>query len=210
MSRITWRKNLTESINEIQGGSRLPMLFFYSEECQGSKKMLNEVLTDEKVANTIERETAPVMIDVQKDQETAKRFNIEWTPAFVVCDEEGKALERLEGYLPAEDFIPELILAKGLADFHLQRNEDAIREFEMLVEDHPASELVPEAEYYLGAATFKMTGETDKLSEVCHELLLTNPESPWTKRCSIWGHTTNQLRPFGGYDGGGSAGSGAY
>jgi len=210
MSRITWRKNLTESINEVQGGTRLPMLFFYSEECQGSKKMLNEVLTDAKVADTIERETAPVMVDVQKDQETAKRFNIEWTPAFVLCDEEGKAMERLEGYLPAEDFVPELILAKGLADFHLQRNEDAIREFELLVENHPASELVPEAEYYLGAAIFKKTGETDKLSEVCHDLLMTHPESPWTKRCSIWGHSTNQLKQFFGYDVGGSAGSGAY
>ena len=128
----------------------------------------------------------------------------------MICDEEGNALERLEGYLPAEDFVPQLILAKGLADFHLQRHEDAIGEFEMILENHPTSELVPEAEYYLGAATFKKTGETDKLSEVCHDLLMTHPESPWTKRCSIWGRTTNQLRPFVGYDGGGSAGSGAY
>ena len=210
MSRITFRKNLTESILETKDGSRLPMLFFFRQDCEGSKKMLNEVLTDEKVITAIERETAPIMVDIEKDQELARRFKIEWTPAFVICDEEGNALERLEGYLPAEDFVPQLLLAKGLADFHLQRHEDAIREFELIVEGNPASELVPEAEYYLAAATFKMTGETDKLSEVCHDLLMTHPDSPWTKRCSIWGHTTNQLRPFVGYDGGGSAGSGAY
>jgi len=39
---------------------------------------------------------------------------------------------------------------------------------------------------------------------------MTHPESPWTKRCSIWGRSKNYLRPFVGYDGGGSAGSGAY
>lgn len=210
MNRIEWKKNMTEALIETRGGTRLPMIFFFGKECEGSNKMLNEVLTDEKVALAIERETAPMMVDVEQDQELARRFKVDWTPAFVICDDEGNALERIEGYLPREEFIPQFILAKGLADFHLQRHEDAIREFELIVEEHPGSELVPEAEYYLGAATFKLTGETEKLAEVCHDLTMTHPESAWTKRCSIWGHTTNYLRPFVGYDGGGSAGSGAY
>ena len=210
MNRIAWKNNLTEALNETSGGSRLPMIFFFGQECEGSKKMINEVLNDEKVAVAIERETAPIMADVVKDSELARRFKVDWTPAFVICDDEGNELERIEGYLPAEDFIPQLIISKGLADFRLQRHEDAIKEFELIVEEHPGSELVPEAEYYLGAATFKMTGETEKLAEVCHDLLMTHPESPWTKRCSIWGRSTNYLRPFVGYDGGGSAGRGAY
>jgi hypothetical protein len=209
MNRITWKKNLTEALIETRGGSRLPMLMFVGQEA-GSDKMLNEVLSDEKVVATVERETAPVLVKVEENQELAKRFKVDWTPAFVICDDEGNALERLDGYLPAEDFIPQFILSKGIADFHLQRHEDAISEFELIVDQYPSSDLVPEAEYYLGAATFKMTGETEKLSEVCHELIMTHPESPWTKRCSLWSHTTNQLRPFIGYDGGGSAGSGAY
>lgn len=210
MNRIEWKRNLTEALNETRGGSRLPMIFFYGKECEGSKKMLGEVLNDEKVVRAIERETAPMMVDVEGDRELARRFKVDWTPTFVICDDEGNALERIEGYLPAEDFIPQLLLSKGLADFHLQRHEDAIKEFELIVEEHPTSELVPEAEYYLGASTFKVTGETDKLAEVCHELVMTHPDSAWTKRCSIWGRSKNELRQFIGYDGGGSAGSGAY
>lgn len=210
MNRIQWRKNLDEAVRETQGGTRLPMIFFYRNECEGSRRMINEVLNDEKVITAIERETAPVMVNVDEDRETAERFRVDWTPAFVICDEAGGALERIEGYLPPEHFNAQLILSKGLADFHLQRHEDAISEFELLCEEHPASELVPEAEYYLGAATFKLTGDTDKLAEVCHDLVMTHPESPWTKRCSIWGHQQNLLRPFVGYNAGGSAGSGAY
>src|SRR3990170_2615417 len=113
-------------------------------------------------------------------------------------------------FTPKEDFVPQLMLAKGLAAFHLQRFDETVRELEMLIEEHPASELVPQAEYYMGAASFKLTGETNRLSEACRELIMTHPESPWTKRCSIWGRSSNYFRPFVGYDGGGSAGSGAY
>lgn len=171
---------------------------------------MDEVLTNESVIAAIERECVPVRIDAEENREMAERFRVGWTPAFVVCDDEGNALERWEGYIPAEDFIPQLIIAKGLSAFHLGRHEEAVREFQMLVEDYPGSELVPEAEYYLGAATFKLTGETNKLSEVCRDLIMTHPESTWTKRCSLWGRDSNYLRPFVGYNGGGSAGSGAY
>src|SRR3989304_9154504 len=116
MNRITWKNNMTEALSEIKGGSRLPMIFFFGQECEGSKKMLNEVLTDEKVAVAIERETAPMMVDVEKGQELARRFKVDWTPAFVICDDEGNELERIEGYLPTEDFIPQLLLSKGLPD----------------------------------------------------------------------------------------------
>lgn len=201
---------MAEALIEVQGGTRLPLLVFTRQGCEGSRKVLDEVMADEKVIAAIERETAPVLIDIDKDREMALRYRVDWTPAFVLCGEDGEALERWEGYLPAEDFIPQLLLSKGLACFHTGRHEEAIREFEMIAEDHPASELVPEAEYYLGAATFKLTGETDKLTDVCHDLLMTHPESPWTKRCSIWGRSHNHLRQFVGYDGGGSAGSGAY
>lgn len=210
MNRIDWKKNITEALIETRGGTRLPMIFFYSDTCEGSKKMLSEVLTDERVTAAIERETAPIKVNVDEDHELARRFRVDWTPAFVLCDDEGNAIERIEGYLPAEDFVPQLLLSKGLADFHMQRHDDAVKEFNLICEEHPASDLVPEAEYYLGAATFKLTGDTDKLTEICHDLIMTHPDSPWTKRCSIWGRSRNQLRPFIGYDGGGSAGSGAY
>ncbi|MBI2400148.1 MAG: thioredoxin family protein [Deltaproteobacteria bacterium] len=89
MNRITWKKNMTEALNEVKGGTRLPMIFFFGQECEGSKKMINEVLTDEKVAVAIERETAPMMVDVDKDRELARRFKVEWTPAFVICAHDG-------------------------------------------------------------------------------------------------------------------------
>lgn len=210
MIRQEWERDLKTAIAEAEGGTRLPMLIFTGKDCEGSQKTLSEVLTNEQVITAIERETVPVMAGVEAHKELCEKYRVEWTPAFVLCDCDGNELERWEGYLPKDDFIPQLLMSKGLAAFHLQRFDEAVREFEMLIEEHPASELIPQAEYYMGAASFKLTGETDRLSEACRDLIMTHPESPWTKRCSIWGRASNYFRPFVGYNGGGSAGSGAY
>lgn len=210
MDAMNWKRDLSEAIKEAKGGTRLPLLVFTRTGCEGSLRTMQETLTNEDVIEAVERDTVPVKVNIDEHRELAERFRVDWTPAFVICDEEGGALERWEGYLPPEDFIPQLLLAKGISAFHLQMHDEAIREFEMIVEGHPASDLVPEADYYLGAASFKLTGQTDKLSEVCHDLVMTHPESPWTKRCSLWGRTAKSFSTFVGYSGGGSAGSGAY
>ena len=210
MIRQEWKRDLKTAMAEAEGGNRLPLLIFTGKDCEGSQKTLSEVFTQDEVIGAIERDTVPVAVDIDTQKEMCKRYRVEWTPAFVICDNEGNELERWEGYLPKEDFVPQLILSKGLAAFHLQRYDEAVREFELLIDEHPASELLPEAEYYMGAASFKLTGETDRLSEACHELIMTHPDSPWTKRCSIWGRGSNYFKTFVGYAGGGSAGSGAY
>ncbi|MBI1910869.1 MAG: thioredoxin fold domain-containing protein [Deltaproteobacteria bacterium] len=209
MNRLNWKKDLNDAVNEITGGTRLLLMFFYHPECQSSIKTMNETFNDDNVINAIERETAPIMFNMAEKPELAREHRIDWTPTFIIADERGRELERWVGYLPPKEFIAQLTLSRGLAAFHLERFVEAIREFEMVIDDHPDSELVPEAEYFLGAANFKLTGESDKLSQVCSILMTSHPDSLWTKRCSIWSRT-GWKHPFIGYDGGGSAGSGAY
>lgn len=209
MQGVSWKKNLIEASNEISGGTRLILACFIGPECQGSHKVLDETLMDEKVVRIVERETAPVLFDVTLEKEAARRYHADWTPSFVLMDENGNELERWVGYLPPEEFISQLLLSKGLAAFHLARYEEASRLFDEIIEEHYASEFVPEAEYFRGASNYKKTGEEDDLIEACHILKESYPESTWTKRCSIWSHK-QRPKMFVGYDGGGSAGSGAY
>ncbi|MBI5588068.1 MAG: hypothetical protein HY889_06855 [Deltaproteobacteria bacterium] len=209
MNRINWRKNEAEALNEIKGGTRLLFRFLYSPECEGSQKTIDDTFSDEKVIALIERDTAPVMINIAGNKELAKKHHVDWTPAFVIADEEGEELERFVGCLAAAEFMAQFLLSRGLADFHIERYKEAASELEELIDEFPDSELVPEAEYFLGAANFKVTGSAESLGEVCQVLTTKYPESLWTKRCSIWAHMPLH-KPFVGYDQGGSAGSGAY
>jgi len=209
MSGLIWKKTIQEAIEDISGGTRLALMFFHDPDEEGSKKTMLETMSDPNVIKLIERDFSPVMVNMKESRDAVKLRHIDWTPAFVVCDETGAELERWVGYLPAEDFKAQAILSKGLAALHLGRHDEATALFEELISEFPASELVPEAEYFLGVACYKDKGEADKLAEVCHELSSKYPDSLWTKRCSIWAHM-NIRRPFVDYNAGGTTGSGAY
>jgi len=212
MSGIVWGKDLQKAQDEIRGGSRLLLLFFnggVTEE--GSKKLEEETLTDEHVQKLIERECLPMQFQTDKDTEIVNRFHVDWTPALILADENGNEVERFVGYLPPKEFMAQLTLSKGLSAFHLGRFAEAKVLFEKIVEEFPDSELIPEAEYFLGAAKFKENGDTYALGEVCHTLMAKYPDSVWTKRCSVWSHVyTASRKPFEGYYAGGSYGSGQY
>lgn len=209
MDRVEWKKNMNEAEEEIRGGTRQLLLFFYApEDCEGSRRTMDEVLTDHTVVNLIERSAAPLKFDISADPEMAKRYRVDLTPAFVIAGEDGVELERWVGYLPAAEFKEQLMLSKGLAAFHLNRYRDAMREFEEIVNEHSASELAPEAEFYLGIAGYRASGDTDVLAEACDNLKTNHPGSLWTKRCSAFSHLTRTLNIQ--YVSGGSLGGGAY
>ena len=212
MSGIEWRKDLQKAQEEIRGGSRLLLLFFNGGVTdEGSKKLEEETLMDEHVQKLVERECLPMQFHVQKDQEISNRFHVDWTPALILADENGNEVERFVGYLPPKEFMAQIILSKGLSVFHLGRFAEAKALFEEIVEEFPDSELIPEAEYFLGAAKFKESGDTYALGEVCHTLMTKYPDSTWTKRCSVWSHVyTASRKPFEGYYASGSYGSGQY
>ncbi|MDP2689105.1 MAG: thioredoxin fold domain-containing protein, partial [Deltaproteobacteria bacterium] len=199
MNRLNWRKNMTEAASEISGGTRLLLMFFHRAEDESCIKTLTETLEDENVVRVIEREAVPLKFEVEENKEMAGRYHIDWVPTFIVAEENGRELERWVGYLPPREFTEQLLLSKGIAAFHLERLAEAIREFEELVEEFPDSELVPEAEYYLGAASYKQTGSTDAFDDACEMLTRTHPESIWTKKCAVWAHPPRFKKPFVGY-----------
>lgn len=210
MNGLSWRKDINEARSEISGGTRLLLLIFHRADDESSVKTLTETLADENVIRIIERESVPLKFEIEENKDMAREHHIDWIPAFILADENGRELERWVGYLPAREFVEQMMLSKGLAAFHLERFEEAIREFEELVREFPDSEFVPEAEYYRGVASFKSTGSTDVLDDACEMLLKTHPESIWTKKCTVWSRAPHYKRPYVGYSSGGSAGSGAY
>lgn len=195
MRELKWRKDIQEVSGEISGGTRLPLLFFYrSSGCEGSTKCLRDVFQDDTVIKAVEREVVPFKYDVLDESEIAEKYRVDWTPTFILTDEKGIELDRWSGYLPAEDFITQLMLSKGLAAFYLRRYHDAEREFERLIEEHPASELVPEAKYFLGVSIFKDKGDEGGLVDHCRSIEEKYPHSQWAKKCSIWSHKTMPTR----------------
>ena len=67
------------------------------------------------------------------------RFAIQYTPTVITLDEDGKEQHRIVGFLPPEEFVPELMLGNGKA--YLQNNKIGRARvfFDRILREYPRS-----------------------------------------------------------------------
>jgi outer membrane protein assembly factor BamD (BamD/ComL family) len=123
-----------------------------------------------------------VPLQVLADSPLAGDFKVKWTPTIVVLDYYGKEHHRTVGYFPPEEFIPNLLLGMGKADFDTDQFNDAILYFDQLLAMYPKSDASPEAIYLRGVARYKSSHNAAPLKEAYEKLKAEYPASEWTKR----------------------------
>lgn len=186
MSDVRWRKSIEAAGREVMGTDRLILMFFHHPHCGGCKKTREITFKDSAVIEDIDRDFIPVSFTVTEAQDITARYKVEWTPTFILADEYGRELERWVGYLPPEDFIAQMRLSKGLAEFHRDRFREAENAFEWIIDNKPDSEVAPEARYYMGVALYKATGDEAYLTRTWEAMNRRYPGHYWTKKASAW------------------------
>ncbi len=136
---------------------------------------------DEKVAAFVNEKFIPVRL-AHDHPEFSKKFNVTWTPALFILDQEGVIHHSGIGFLSPEEFIPFGLL--GLAKIAFDRGlfDQALCYLDNLLEHHAQSAAVPEAIYIRGVALFKKNNDPSVLKKAYEELTARFPESEWTKR----------------------------
>lgn len=139
---------------------------------------------EENVAQEITTYFVPLKINILERTQEAQSFRGTWTPTFVVMDADLSEHYRSVGYLPPEDFLAQLILARGKVAFDLGRYEQAAELFSQVVGQCEETEAAPEAQYFLGVARYK-AGSLDKLVAAWKLLMEKYPQSDWSKKASF-------------------------
>ena len=143
---------------------------------------------DEKVQKFIEEQFIPLKSQCFWDRPTdlMKRFDIKWTPTFLVHDSEGKEHHRFVGYVPVDDFLAQLGLGKGKVFFDAERFAEAIEQFQTVIEQHPNAGATPEAVFFLGVAGYKHIHDPKALRCAWDTLSSKYPQSEWTRRAEAY------------------------
>lgn len=132
----------------------------------------------------------PVRVHVRDQAEDfhrlGKRFGAEWTPTILMLDSSGEERHRIEGFLPAEDFLPQLGLGLGRIHFSAGRFQDAEDQYREVVERHPDGDAAPEALYWAGVSKYKRTNEASALGEITRAFEEQYTDTPWAKKASVW------------------------
>ena len=145
---------------------------------------------DERVARLIEESFVPVRVHVREQKDEFKRlgeqYGVQWTPAILLLDPAGKERHRIEGFLPADDFLAQLTLGLGHMAFASGHFDEAERRFRTLVETRPDSDAAAESLYWAGVSRYKATNDATALSDTARQFRERFRDSPWAKKASVW------------------------
>ena len=146
--------------------------------------------TDPRVTQVIQESFIPVRVHVKEQAEGFKRlgerFGAQWTPTVLVIDDKGLERHRIEGFLPAEDFLAQLKLGAAQAKFAAGDYAAAAQLFDEIVRTSPTSEAAPEAQYWAGVSRYKATGDAAALKETAQRFTERFQDTSWAKKASVW------------------------
>ena len=145
---------------------------------------------DERVARLITENFIPARVHVKDQaadfQRYGERYNAQWTPTVLFLDQDGAERHRIEGFLPNDDFLAQLMLGLGQLAFKRGDFAGAGRWFRKIVDTLPKSDAAPEAQYWAGVSDYKGTGDPKALGATAKAFSERYQDSTWAKKASIW------------------------
>ena len=115
--------------------------------------------TDERVVRFINENFIPAKLHVRDQaadyQRFAERFDAQWTPTILELDPDANVRHKIEGFLPADDFLAQLMLGQGHTAFKAGDFKAAESHFRRVVKELPNTEAAPEALYWAGVSSYK-------------------------------------------------------
>jgi Thioredoxin-like domain len=133
------------------------------------------------VAKFVDLNFIPVQVEVS-NKELMEKYNISWTPTILVLDADCKEHYRSVGFLQRDVFIATFELGK--VRYYLDREQfaEARAMLEELIARCSVPEVVPEATFFHGVATYKHTHDPKALRAAYDTLMAKYPQSEWAKR----------------------------
>ena len=138
------------------------------------------------MASFINQNFTPISVHIKDNPAGFHRFDALWTPTALVLDENGKERHRIEGYLPRDEFVAQLLLGLARVAFMQKKWKDAEQIYDEILKKYATSTAAPEAVYWKAVSHYKGTNDHTVLGEVPKTLQQKYPESVWAKKASPW------------------------
>ncbi len=109
---------------------------------------------DERIVRFVNQNFLSARVHVKDDAAAFKRFSeryqAPWTPTILLLDPDGVEQHRIEGFLPADDLLAQLMLGRARMAFQQQQWAEAERRFREIVDTLPQTDAASEALYWGG------------------------------------------------------------
>jgi thiol:disulfide interchange protein len=112
---IVWAPTFEAGVKKAKTKDLPVMIDIYTDWCGWCKKLDKDVYTNAQVV-TLAKQFVSIKLNPEKDKKNGKLFKVEGFPAIIFLDSKGKEINRIGGYLPAEEFLGEMQKALDIAN----------------------------------------------------------------------------------------------
>jgi TolA-binding protein len=148
------------------------------------------VYTDGRVRDFVTERFVPVRVHVRENRDEWQRlsaqYGVQWTPTILIVSPDGKEQHRIEGFLPADDFMSQVELGLAHAAFKRADYSNAETSFRDVASKYPKTDAAPEALYWAGVAKYRSSDDAAALHETAGVISRQYPQSTWAKKASVW------------------------
>ncbi|HTD83331.1 MAG TPA: tetratricopeptide repeat protein [Gemmatimonadaceae bacterium] len=150
-----------------------------------------EVWPDERVVKFVTENFIPARVHVRDDsalfQKYGEKYGAQWTPTILELDADGVERHRIEGFLPGDDFLSQLMLGRAQIAFAQQQWDEAEKRFREIVDKFPHTDAAPEALYWAGVSQYKGSNNNVFLKNTAQAFKEQYQDTTWAKKSSVWG-----------------------
>ena len=145
---------------------------------------------DPRVVDYVTRHFVPVRAHPKDNAAAFKglgdRFGAHWTPTTLIVDSTGAERHRIEGFLPTDDFLSQLMLGEAKAAFARQDYAAAERLYRDVMDRFPNTDAAAEAQYWTGVSRYRATNDASALKATAQAFVQRYADSTWAKKASVW------------------------
>jgi thioredoxin-related protein len=185
---VAWNKNVDSALRQAAEENKPLFLDFSAAPMWGGCARLDaEVYPDSRISDFINQNFIAVKNHIKENPEGFQRFGAQWTPTVIIADSHGTERYRFEGFLPVDEFLPQVEFGLAKTDFAAGDFKSGEALFRKIVDEQPNADVAPEALYWAGVAKYKASGDAAALAETATAFQSRYADSVWAKKASIWG-----------------------
>lgn len=181
---IQWEKGFDEAIAKSKATGKPILLDVFMIGWASCESLDTVTYPQPVVIDYINKNFIPVRYNIQTNPDIKNKYRLLWAPTVIILDSDGTDYHRFNGFLPPDEFIPQLEF--GIAKMALEKRDlkTARMQFTSVVEKYPKSDIAPEAQYWVGVVDFQITNDVNAEIQAWEKIIKSYPNSIWARKVS--------------------------
>lgn len=105
---VSWSPNVESALRTANDTNRLVLMKFTAEWCGPCRRFERETFARPAVAEYVNQNFVPVLVDIDKRKDLAKNLKVTRVPAVLIVSPEMSILSRTTGFQPEQKLLPNL------------------------------------------------------------------------------------------------------